>query len=143
MRKLTMLALLLLLTACANESTEDDKSKEVKASADVVTAKAEDVPWEKYTAQEVYDLVEGGKEVYSLEYAEPLEEEFFRLYEAGELTSEWGNYLYVFGAELTSKHPEKEEYLKLIANAGVSVKNENYDEAKSKMEHAEALRDSN
>lgn len=143
MRKLITLVLLLLLTACASESTEDDKSKEVKASADVVTAETEDLPWEKYTAQEVYNLVEDGDEVYSLEHAEPLEEEFFRLYEVGELTPEWGNYLYVFGAELTSKHPEKEEYFKLIANAGVNVKNENYDEAKSKIEDAGVLRGAN
>ncbi|MBD7939538.1 hypothetical protein H9655_21070 [Cytobacillus sp. Sa5YUA1] len=143
MRKLITLALLLLLTACASESTEDGKSKEVKASADVVAAETENQPWEKYTAQEVYDLVESGEEVYSLEHAEPLENEFFRLYEAGELTSEWGNYLYVFGAELTAKHPENEEYFKLIANAGVNVKNENYDEAKNKLKDAEALRGAN
>lgn len=149
MRKLTTLVLLLLLTACANESTEEVKEEAksdketVEVTADVVAAEVKDekLPWEKYDTQEIYDLVNDGKEVFTLDNAVALENEFFRLYDSGELTSDWGKYLHVFGAELQPNHADLDEYLKTIMNVGVNVMNENYDEANRLMEHAKVLRE--
>lgn len=136
MRKLTTLVLLLLLTACASESTEDDKSKEVKASADVVAAEADNLPWEKYDTQEIYDVVNSGGEVFTLEDGPILVEVTLEKFEDGTIDEEWGHYLYGYSAELHAKHPEEKEYLRLLEESGINIRNENYKYAKERLELA-------
>lgn len=149
MRKLITLVLLLLLTACGNDSIDSEKVEEennkgkVEASADVVTAEAEELPWEKYDTQEIYDLVNEGKEVFSLDHADALEEEFFRLYESGDLTEDWGKYLHVYGAKLQPENPEYKEYFDLMLRASTNIENGMFEEANGNIEHAREIRGAN
>lgn len=143
MRKYIALVLVILLSACSsNEVKEDESPKVAKASeTSVVSAEAEEMPWDKYDTEEIYDVVNEGEQVFTLDHADAIEEEFSRLYESGELTPDWGKYLHAFGAELHPNHDKLDEYLKTVMNVGINVRNENYDEANRLMEHAKVLRE--
>ncbi|MEK5107210.1 hypothetical protein MHI57_10700 [Cytobacillus sp. FSL K6-0129] len=147
MRKYIALALVILLSACSSSEVKEEESQKVTkvSETNVSAAEVEDeeLPWEKYDTQEIYDLVKEGEQVFKLEHAEAIENEFFHLYESGELTEDWGKYLHVYGAKLQPENPDYKEYFDLILKASTNIENGMFDEANRKMENAEAMRDFN
>lgn len=145
-----LLLALILSAGCSDNNVKNENSENnndsisttaaVDSKKEPVESDIREYPWEEYSPDDIYEIVKSGKQLYVIEDAPAIEEEFLTKYENNDLYSDWGKYLHVFGGELSAKYPDDKDYFKLMMNAGVATMNEQYDYAKELIDKAVKLR---